>query len=357
VIEQSLFFSLGFLVAALLALAILPAFWRRAYRLTRREIEATLPLSPQEIAAERDQLRAKFAVERRQLEQKMEATLASRQQELTVSGSKALAIAGLETTVSARDAEIAELNAHIAGVENDLSTSKDIVARTAESLASTRVEFDRQTSLYQTLQSEHRDLAALSDQRRVEIAAHQTNLEAQRARIDDLDGRLKRNQIELKSTADALRAAERTQRESDRDRAILTRKVESADEIAERRSLIIAERDSTIDDLKDRNAQLYKAGKDMEAVLKEEVRKARSFEQQITERDLTISKLRNESRQIATDLSGSIEKLRADRLKLTADLSEARSKASVLQRELNAIKRSAGATDLRAKPANLAGAK
>jgi DNA repair exonuclease SbcCD ATPase subunit len=357
VIEQSLFFSLGFLVAALLALAILPAFWRRAYRLTRREIEATLPLSPREIAAERDQLRAKFAVERRQLEQKMEATLASRQQELAISGGKAFAIAGLETTVLAKDALIAELNARITGVESALSASRNILAQTEQSLASTVGELDRQTNLYQALQAEHHGLSALSDQRRVEIAAYQTNLEAQRARIDELDGRLKRSQTDLKSSMDALRAAERTQRESDRDRAILSRKVESADEIAERRAAIIAERDSTIDALKDRNAQLYKAGKEMEAVLKEEQRKAGIAEQQVSERDQSISKLRSESRQIATDLSGSIEKLRADRLKLTTDLSEARSRISLLQRELNAIKRSAGAHDLRTKTVNLASAK
>jgi hypothetical protein len=66
-------FALGFLVASLMALAIAPAFWRRAIRLSTRRLEMQLPLSPEEILAGRDLLRAEFAVEQRRLEQKAEA--------------------------------------------------------------------------------------------------------------------------------------------------------------------------------------------------------------------------------------------------------------------------------------------
>lgn len=65
-------FALGFLVAGLAALAFAPAFWRRADRLTRRRLEMQIPLSVQEILAERDQLRAEFAVERCRLDQRAE---------------------------------------------------------------------------------------------------------------------------------------------------------------------------------------------------------------------------------------------------------------------------------------------
>jgi chromosome segregation ATPase len=68
VIEQAMIFALGFLVAGLIALAFAPAFWRRALRLTRRRLETQVPLSVEEILADRDHLRAEFAVERRRLE-------------------------------------------------------------------------------------------------------------------------------------------------------------------------------------------------------------------------------------------------------------------------------------------------
>ena len=55
-------FALGFLVAALFGLLFLPAVQRRAARLAGRRLEMLLPLSMEEIVAERDQLRAEFAV-------------------------------------------------------------------------------------------------------------------------------------------------------------------------------------------------------------------------------------------------------------------------------------------------------
>ena len=70
-IEQAMLFSLGFLLAALLALAIAPAFWHRAIRLATRRLEMQLPLSAREVLAGRDLLRAEFAVEHRRLEQKI----------------------------------------------------------------------------------------------------------------------------------------------------------------------------------------------------------------------------------------------------------------------------------------------
>ena len=51
-------FALGFLLCGLLTLLFLPAFWRRAVRLSVRRVEMQMPLSMSEIVAERDQLRA-----------------------------------------------------------------------------------------------------------------------------------------------------------------------------------------------------------------------------------------------------------------------------------------------------------
>ena len=67
-IQSSLFFILGFLTAGFLALLIAPAIWRRAVRLTRKRVEASVPLSLEEIQADKDQLRAEFAMSTRRLE-------------------------------------------------------------------------------------------------------------------------------------------------------------------------------------------------------------------------------------------------------------------------------------------------
>ena len=92
-----LMFTLGFLVAGLLALAALPAVWRRAMRLSGERLSRLVPLSPQEIAADRDHLRAAHAVDLRRTEQKLEQAETGR--------------AGLMAEASRREDRIAALDA------------------------------------------------------------------------------------------------------------------------------------------------------------------------------------------------------------------------------------------------------
>lgn len=60
--------ALGFLAACLLGLLVAPAFWSRAVRLTTRRIKDTVPLSEMEIEADRDRIRAEYAIKMHKLE-------------------------------------------------------------------------------------------------------------------------------------------------------------------------------------------------------------------------------------------------------------------------------------------------
>ena len=66
-IESIMLFGIGFLVASLLGLVVVPLVHNRAVRLTVRRLEAATPLSMAEIQAEKDQLRAEFAMSTRRL--------------------------------------------------------------------------------------------------------------------------------------------------------------------------------------------------------------------------------------------------------------------------------------------------
>jgi len=72
VIENIMYFALGLLVAGLVSLIILPAVWKRAVRLTKRRIEAATPITMAEFRADKDQLRAEFALSTRRLEMNVE---------------------------------------------------------------------------------------------------------------------------------------------------------------------------------------------------------------------------------------------------------------------------------------------
>lgn len=72
-IENAMYLALGMLLAGIVALAILPAVWRRAVRLTKKRIEAATPMTMAEFRADKDQLRAEFALSTRRLEMNVEA--------------------------------------------------------------------------------------------------------------------------------------------------------------------------------------------------------------------------------------------------------------------------------------------
>ena len=71
-INALMFGALGFFLGCLLALMLAPPLWNRAVKLTTRKLEATMPMSLNDIQADKDQLRAEFAIELRKVEVALE---------------------------------------------------------------------------------------------------------------------------------------------------------------------------------------------------------------------------------------------------------------------------------------------
>src|SRR5437879_12301857 len=67
-VEPIMYLAIGFLISMLLGLMIVPLVHNRAVRLTTKRMEAATPLSMAEIQADKDQLRAEFAMSARRLE-------------------------------------------------------------------------------------------------------------------------------------------------------------------------------------------------------------------------------------------------------------------------------------------------
>ncbi|WP_417709779.1 hypothetical protein [Roseibium aggregatum] len=72
-IEAAMYVALGFCTAGLIGLAILPAFYRRAARLTEEALRAVNPTSYAEVRAAQDQERARHAVELRRVEKRLDS--------------------------------------------------------------------------------------------------------------------------------------------------------------------------------------------------------------------------------------------------------------------------------------------
>ena len=155
-------FALGFLCAALLALAAVPALARRADRLARKRAEAAFPLSLAEIAADRDHLRADLALRMRSAEQEAERGFAAKAGAMQELGRRDMTIGRLERELGERDGRIGELDA-------DLTTTRTELADMQAALASERAG--------------HAETAATLEKRVTDLASLERNLEETRAAL------------------------------------------------------------------------------------------------------------------------------------------------------------------------------
>ena len=177
-------FALGFLCAGMLTLFFLPVFWRRAMRLSARKLELQMPLSMSEIVAERDQLRAEFAAERRKLEQtseKLSASLARGRAELGERSKRIAAqqsdLENMRRDLEAAAAEIDSLNQELASVELERAAIEKTHYDAAGLL-------ERRSAELLQLTRDHRDLNDVSDDQRTTIAGLETRAATVEMKLD-----------------------------------------------------------------------------------------------------------------------------------------------------------------------------
>ncbi len=103
--------ALGFLAASLLGLLVASAFWSRAVRLTTQRIKQSMPVSEPEIQADRDRLRAEYAIKVHKLEMALEQAKLERARHII--------------DINRRDASIATLESRVMHLEADLEENQN----------------------------------------------------------------------------------------------------------------------------------------------------------------------------------------------------------------------------------------
>src|SRR6476619_980136 len=146
-IDIGMYVALGFLLASLLALLFAPAFWRRAVRLTKRRIEATMPMSAADIQADKDQLRAEFAIELRRVEVALDKAKDKAARELVESNKRRVEIADIKTELEGRlkaaKEAMAELEAANAELRNTAGSQAEALKLARSTLNTQRGDIDQ----------------------------------------------------------------------------------------------------------------------------------------------------------------------------------------------------------------------
>jgi hypothetical protein len=146
-IELMMFVGIGFLLACLLLVGVIPLVHARAVRLTARRLEAMNPISMAEIQADKDLLRAEFAMSTSRLEMRVEELKAKTTSQLLEIGKKSEAIGRLKFELGEKALQLFVLGTKEMRLAEDLrSTQADLAAKTGaletmeRSLASRELE-------------------------------------------------------------------------------------------------------------------------------------------------------------------------------------------------------------------------
>jgi len=209
-IESAMYFALGFLVAGLLMLLAMPAFWRRAMRLSLRRLQLLAPLTREDAIAQRDLLRAEFAMRERGLEQRMEAVDADRTRALLEAGRHAARIADLDEQLKASIASGRELERQFGHARDVLEERTGLLSSTERALREATEGAKRDSARQLELRAEHEakigDLHHLNTQLRqdyAQLGEEFARISTEMQRLAGVDEALARSSSELS----ALRAA------------------------------------------------------------------------------------------------------------------------------------------------------
>lgn len=225
-VQTALFFVLGFLSAAFLALLVAPSIWRRAVALTKRRIEGSLPLSMDEIRADKDRVRAEFAVSTRQLEMKIKTlreTSAAQKIEL---GRNAEELARLNAELESTESARVELAKQFDELQVRSTSFDETVASLSSQIETLMVRLEEQ-------QDENRRLGHMFDEASFTASSRQIELVSRESKIaklsDDvaaLKAERKELQAKLREAEAERKAAEMSIRDDKKKSAALERKME-----------------------------------------------------------------------------------------------------------------------------------
>jgi chromosome segregation ATPase len=333
-VEPIMYLAIGFLVAMLLGLMIVPLIHNRAVRLTTRRMEAATPLSMAEIQADKDQLRAEFAMSARRLEMSVDQLKHKTTSQLAELGKKTDAINRMKIELGEKNATIFSLEAREKAMKEQLrATEEEFAARTEALRQAEKALSDKQSELGR-LNAELNDRSVMAESRKVELVTVNAQIDALKSRVDDAEKEFSATQTRLEhergqseaATHELAQARSRvenlSQRVTDLDRQLIAQ-VKEAELLGNR--------------INDLEARLATQGK----LLAEREYENRQLRQAKQAADRAIGELREELHQTNSGSWPALEKLRSEKAAVEEQLRLARDERARLQRDINTIQQQA----------------
>lgn len=215
-IQSAMLVALGFLAATLLALIVAPAFWARAVKLTTRRVKEIMPFTEGEIRADKDRIRAEYAIRVHSLENQVEQVrLASARQMIDLNRRDASINefeseverlkTALEEAQNARRVLEQTVSDRLPRVEQRLSDARKLIYNRDREISELAKTADKQSGALA-------EAAAINAQQMSEIERLGTSLTTRGARSQDGPSNARHDaEVALRSELEALRSKTRDQ--------------------------------------------------------------------------------------------------------------------------------------------------
>jgi chromosome segregation ATPase len=334
-IEPIMYLAIGFLVSMLFGLMIVPLVHNRAVRLTTKRLEAATPLSMAEIQADKDQLRAEFAMSARRLEMSVDQLRNKTTSQLAELGKKSDAINRMKIELSEKTATIFQLEAREKAIKDQLrATEEEFAAKTQLLRGAETALIDKQAELAK-LNHDLSDKSMVAETRQVELITVRTQIDALQARVAGAEKEFSETQARLELQRGESDAASRELAEARERVESLNHRVTDLD-----RQLLLQVKEAEmlngrVTDLENR---LAAQGKQLAE---------REYEnKQLREAADAAGRQEKELRDEIAALNGgksspALEKLRSEKAALEHQLGIARDERAKAQRDLSAMQQQA----------------
>ena len=334
-IEPIMYLAIGFLVSMLFGLMIVPLVHNRAVRLTTKRLEAATPLSMAEIQADKDQLRAEFAMSARRLEMSVEQLKNKTTSQLAELGKKTDAINRMKVELGEKNATIFQLEAREKAIKEQLRATEEEFSAKTDSLRSAEQALREKQADLTRLNADLNDRSVMAESRQVELVAVRTQIQELKSRVTEAEKEYSSTHARLaqerndsvnvsRELAEARSRVENlSQRVTDLDRQLIAQ-IKEAEMLGNR-----------VNELEGR---LSTQGK----LLTEREYENNQLKQSSEIAERTIKDLRMEIAALNEGgHSPGVEKLRADKAAVEEQLRIAREERARLQRDMNAIQQQA----------------
>ena len=333
-IEPIMYLAIGFLVSMLFGLMIVPLVHNRAVRLTTRRMEAATPLSMAEIQADKDQLRAEFAMSARRLEMSVDQLKNKTTSQLAELGKKSDAINRMKIELGEKNATIFSLEAREKAMKEQLRATEEEFAAKTESLRTAETALREKQGDLAKLSAELSDRSMMAESRQIELVAVRTQIVDLKSRVGDAEREFATTHARLEQQRGESDAATRELGEARSRVENLSQRVTDLD-----RQLIIQVKEAEMlgNRVNDLETRLATQGK----LLAERDYENNLLRQSSATAERTAKELRDEIAAMNGGKAPAIEKLRAEKAALEEQLRIARDERSKLQRDINAIQQQA----------------